>query len=163
MTKPDMVLGATVILGICLLLAGCDLGAVQAHYRAQTIVAGALTVGGEVVTEARTTALVRVEQANSFMPPEERIVALKIERANWEPVGAALDAARSALSTWETSTETAESAGADEDLLGILVRLASRVILLYDEAARLAATLGADLPPLPEVVTSLARSIGGGR
>lgn len=148
------------VLLACIAGPGCGPTAVQSHYRAQTLVAGALTVGGEVTTDARTASLVRVEQSTAFMPVEERLAALRTERANWEPVGAALDSARAALLTWHTSTEMAEAADSDADLLGVLLRLAARVVLLYDEASRLARVLGADLPELPEFVRSLARSIG---
>lgn len=152
---------ALVLLALCLALAGCTASTLQAHARAATVTAATLHAGVDAVTDARRSALSRVEHATQGQPVADRLTALRAERERWAPVGAALDAARSALLTWIDSVELAHAAGGDGELLGPVLRLAARVVRLYDDAARLGRQLGAHVPRLPQAVTELVDGIGG--
>jgi hypothetical protein len=154
-------IGAGLLAVAALLLAGCGGGAIQTQARAATVTASVLHAGVDVATDARRASLARVEAETEGQPVADRLEALRAERARWSPLGASLDAARQALLTWVASLELALAADEDEDTMPSLLQLALRVVLLYDQAAELAAALGADLPQLPEQVTALAASVGG--
>lgn len=155
-------LGAAVVL-VALVLAGCGRTVLESNASAALISTSVHAAAGGEIDVARRASLTRVEAETEGQPVAARLEALRAERARWEPVGAALDAARDAIITWVQALELARAAGGDDGLLGPLGTLAGRVALLYDDVARLATALGVDVPALPAVVRGLAQGIGGGR
>lgn len=157
------VLGLLALLAGLSAIAGCAGSPYAQHARAATITSASLAAVGGVADVARDAALDRVE-AEHPMHGETRSAALDAEAARWQPVGAALDTARSAVLAWVESIDLARIAGDDGDLLPQLGVLAGRAALLYGEIARLLAALGVeDVPVLPGLVEGLAGSLGGGR
>lgn len=137
------------------LVSGCGGGAIRVHAHAAAVTAGAVTVAGATVDDARAAALDRVEAEHPTDPEHDE--ELDREAARWRPVGIALDGTRTALHLWLDSLDLATRAG-DDDALPMLVPIAARVVRLYDDAARLATELGVTLPRLPTAVLAL---IGG--
>jgi hypothetical protein len=148
------VLAATAL--VLLLAAGCGKTAFENHYQAMTLTAGGFSVAGVAVDAARSEALDRVEAQHVTRGPG-RVAALEAEAAHWRPIGAALDGARSGLLAWAASVSLARAADEDEDLLPSLVEVLRRIVGLYSDAVRLAASLSppVELPALPGIITSL--------
>lgn len=138
------------------LLSGCGGGAIRMHAHAAAVTAGAVTVAGATVDDARAAALDRVEAEHPTDPEHDE--QLELEAARWRPVGIALDGTRTTLLLWLDSLDLATRAEASDGVLDALLPLAARVVRLYDDAARLAADLGVTLPRLPTAVLAL---IGG--
>lgn len=136
---------------------GCGASAYGTHARGATVAAASLSTVGSVVDAARDEALDRVEVEHPTRGPE-RNAALEAEAARWEPVGAALDAARAAVLAWVGAIELAQIAGDSGDSIPALLRLAARVALLYDRLVAVVQTVGiTDVPPLPDVLRAIAQ------
>lgn len=133
---------------------GCGPNALRDNARAALVAGAALETAGGAADAARRERLDAVEAAVSQSPDRDEII--RREAARWEPLGAALDACRDALLSWVEALELARIA--DEGGLGFetFVPFVLRLVLLYDDAARLANSLGAELPELPAVVRALA-------
>lgn len=140
--------------------AGCGASPVRVAANAATIATTITVTAGEEVDAARDRALDAVEAAHPDVGPE-RSAALDAEAARWRPAGIALDAIRAALLAWTQAIALAHAAGSDA-LWPELVRLAARVVGLYDALIAAVEELGVDdLPALPAEVRALARALGG--
>lgn len=160
--RSRLFLGAALAaMGLALALAatGCGPNALRDNARAALVVTAAVETAGDSVDAARTERLDRVEAAVANSPDREAIV--RREAARWEPVGAALDACRDAVLTWVESLELARVAGGDGLGFEDFVPLVLRVVLLYDDVARLATSLGVEVPELPAFVRALASAPEG--
>ncbi len=157
------------------LLVGCSPSAFAQHYQANTVLTGTRGVAYAAVMGARSAALDAVEEANPPPPSVgdeatdedrlayERAVAardalLDTASAAWDPATSSLDGILSTLETWAASVTVARAADEDEDLLPPLVDVAGRVVQLYSDLVRLAASLGLVLPAVPVWISGL---VGG--
>lgn len=148
---------AVALLHVC---TGCD-SPVRANAQAATLVTELTITAGDEIDAARDRALDEVETAHPE-PGPVRNAALDAEAAHWRPVGLALDAIRAAILAWTQSIALAHASGSDA-LLPELLRLASRVVGLYESLRVAAEELGIDdLPALPAEVRALVRALGGG-
>lgn len=144
---------AIVALAACL-ASGCGASALRDNARAATVVSVVLETAGDAADAARTARLDEVEHAVRNSPDRDEII--RREAAQWEPLGAALDACRDALLSWIGALEVANLAEETDLTWEVFVPLVMRVVLLYDDVQRLANTLGATLPELPAIVRALA-------
>jgi hypothetical protein len=146
---------------VLVLLVGCGGGELAAQARAATVTAGVLTAGGAAADAAHAQALDDVERRYPADP--EHDAQLELEAARWAPLGASLDAARTALLTWIDGIELARLAGEGSDLLGALATVAARAVQLVARALSAASSLGAEgVPTIPPAVMTLARGLAGG-
>lgn len=152
-------LASSLALAVALAVAGCGASGLRTQASAATVASIALETAGQTVDHARRTRLDMVESRVSESPDRDEI--LRREAARWEPVGAALDACRDALLTWVEALNLARLG--DEGLLSweVFVPLVMRLVLLYDDVARLATELGVSVPPLPDLVRALASAPEG--
>lgn len=153
MTRASSLLAAGLAALLCL-VPGCGATALRDNARAALVTGTVLRTAGEQVDAARTARLDEVEAAVSQSPDRDLILAREMDR--WEPVGAALDAARDALLSWVEALELARLADGDGFVWQHVIPLVLRLVLLYDDVARLASELGAEVPALPGVVRALA-------
>lgn len=160
MTIRDQFLGLCLAL-VTLLVAGCGASGLRVQAQAATLTIGAHAVAGAAIESARKQALDRVEVEHPTDP--EHDAAVDVEAARWHPALVALDAMRDALIAWTQALGAARAAGDGADVLAVLLPLAARAVLLYDDVARLASALGVTIPTLPASVVALVASAGGGR
>jgi hypothetical protein len=148
------------ILALALLASGCGASAVGLHARAAQATAAVVASTGIVADAARDASLDRVQAEHAASPAEVHDAAVIAEAARWEPLGAALDATRSALLVWIESVQLAHVAGTDDVSLAALLPIAARVVLAYEAIAGMLASLGVEgAPPLPAEVRALAQGV----
>ena len=153
-----------VALGASLLLAsqcaGCG-SPIRTAANAATITTELVITAGDEIDAHRDRALDAVEAAHPEHGPE-RDAALDAEAAEWRPLGIALDAIRATILTWTQAITLAHAASSDA-LWPEVLRLAARVVGLYESLRQAALGVGIDdLPALPDEVRSLVRALGGG-
>lgn len=151
---------ALVALAAVLASSGCGASGLRTQAHAALVTGATLETTGAAIDAARDRSLDAVEEEYGDAPDfEER---LDREAARWTPLGASLDACRDALLAWVDAIELARVADLGEDFFfELIVPLVARVVLLYDDIARLSASLGVEVPELPELVRSVATMPGG--
>lgn len=129
-----------------LLVAGCGASGLTSQAQAIHVTAGTLGVAGDTIDAARAQDL---DGATTQVELRERA-------ARWEPVGAALDTARTALLAWHEAVSVAALLERTDLDLSYFLGFVLRLVLAYEDVARLSRALGADVPPLPRLVLELA-------
>lgn len=128
--------------------------------QAAIVTSGLLRATGDAVDAARDQALGEVESRHPVRGPE-RSAALDAEAGRWTPLGASLDAMRDVLIAWADALELAALVNDDRVVFESVVPLVARLVLLYDDATRIAQSLGLELPELPPLIRSAATLPGG--
>jgi len=143
-----------------LLALGCGADALRTQSHAALVTTAVVETAGGAADAARGAALDRVEAEHAGSA--DLGTALDEEAARWTPLGASLDAVRDALRAWVAAIELARTADMGEELyFELFVPLVARVVLLYDDFATLAQSLGADVPSLPAFVRAAASAPEG--
>lgn len=153
--------GTTMML-LALALVGCGASGLRTQAHAALVAGTVTSAAWAQVDHARTVRLDSVESSVSQSPDRDLIIAR--EAARWTPIGAGFDAIRDALLAWVQAIELARVAGEDSLTLEDWIRfvpLVGRVVLLYDDVARLARELEIELPALPPAVRALASAPEG--
>lgn len=147
------------LLAACLHSTGCGANGLRTQAHAALVAGTVTSAGWAQVDRARTDRLDRVQASVSQSPDRDLIIAREAER--WTPIGAGFDAVRDALLAWVGAIDLARLAGEQDLSWEFFFPLVSRVVLLYDDVARLARELDVDVPALPDVVRALASAPEG--
>jgi hypothetical protein len=149
---------ACIIGALAFCTSGCG-SVVQGSARGATAFGIAHQTAGGMIDDARDRALDAVEEAHP-QPGPERSAALDAAAAEWQPIGAVLDALREAMATWIEITVLAHAGGSLD--VARLLRTITQIVRLYASLVAAAEELGIDdLPALPSEVLELVAAIGG--
>lgn len=152
---------ALIALGAAIAASGCGTSALRTQTQTHLVTTGVVATAGETIDTARTEQLDAAMEAHP--PGPERNAALDEIHAAWRPVGAALDSIRDLLIAWAEGLELAAIANVRDLPWESFTHIIARIVLLYDDIARMTNSLGVEaLPELPGVLRGLA-TIPGGR
>ena len=147
---------AALVVGCAAWLTGCGASAVTTSARAATVAAVA-TQGAARVVEQSSRAAFETE----CPAPADPVACGAEVKQRWHPADAAVRSTKAALVAWIEALNVARIAGDGAELWQPLALAAARMVSEYAALREVLAALGVELPALPEMVVTLAESVGG--